>query len=139
MRVDDCRHRIGLVMEAVDEIKTQSDQPRHGKKDVRRPGDGKAVGLADVAHQAVTGKHQAAGKHAEEKDGGDRTRLVIENETGSSGARHGSGVGVHGGVQEWNIPMILMAECDRHVTGPEIQQRPKGTTPAPSTLTPRSA
>ena len=50
MRVDDRRHRVGGVVETVDELKAQGHEQRHPKQDVRKPGKRPASGIADIAY-----------------------------------------------------------------------------------------
>ena len=86
-------HRVGGVVETVDELKAQRDQQRHAQQQKRRPGGDHRAEFAHVVHQAVRGEQQATGQHAEENHQGEQAGFLVELRSGAAGGRLGGGVG----------------------------------------------
>ncbi len=68
MRVDDGRHRVGRVMEAVHELEAQRDEQRHAEEDVGQQARRHRAGCTDLAEQAVRGKEEPPGEQRQERD-----------------------------------------------------------------------
>jgi hypothetical protein len=75
---DDVGHRVGRVVEAVDELEPERDQQRHAEQDVGHERGRAAAGRVDVGHQAPAGEQQAHRQQADEDDGGDGAGTVVQ-------------------------------------------------------------
>ncbi|MGY4361614.1 hypothetical protein ACVW0J_008107 [Bradyrhizobium sp. i1.7.7] len=83
MGVDHGRHRVGGVVEAVDEFEAERDQQRDEQEDVGQEGRHLRAGRVDVDIDAVGNEQQACGKDAEEQDHRERVKTLVEIWPGS--------------------------------------------------------
>ncbi|MCY1422619.1 hypothetical protein D9M71_383090 [compost metagenome] len=95
--VDHGGHRIGGVMEAIDELEAQGDQQCQAQQQEGRPGGDHGLGIANVLQQAVGRKTQAQGQDEKKRERGDAARLMAELGAvlGGINGRCGQGIGVH--------------------------------------------
>ena len=76
--VDHGRHRVGGVVEAVDELEAERDQQRDEQQEIGQVGRDLGAGRVDVGIEAVGDEQQSAGEDAEEQDHRQRVEALVE-------------------------------------------------------------
>jgi hypothetical protein len=105
MGVDHRRHRVGGVVEAIDELEAERDKERDAEKKERQQRQPLRHRSVDVTHQAVAGKAHANQQQDQEQQHGRAARLAIERRTGG-----GDGVG---GNAAHGVLVFLWADMER--------------------------
>ena len=75
--VDDGGHRVGGVVEPVDELEAERDRQADEQKDERHIGRDLGAGRIDVGEEAVGDVKQSAGENADEQDNGQRIETLV--------------------------------------------------------------